>query len=382
MCLRFRLPVRADRWYAAAMRAALLAVVVLGLGCKRGAPEARTLEPPTLEEAKQFATDFAKLLTPCDSERLEKVMDIDLMIDRMIAGRAIKRSELRDLRRGFVGTLCSSLDSTWTARHVHTREKAGVPKPLIRLTSDAGIEYLELELDKHDGKVRVADLYVFTRGELMTQTMTIVMDTLLERKQDTMSASLQLQSLQRHLAAKEFRQAYDAVQRLPAAIRTMKQVRQLEVRAAMGMEDDVMYLKVIESYAAAFPGDPSLDLIQIDGAYLRKDWDGLLKLIDNLDKRIADPFLDTIRATTHAEAGRWDVAVKHAKQASIGEPSLPDVWRILLTVQVGAGHNRGALKTLETLQQKFKELLDEASLRADPRWAQLADTDEYKASKK
>lgn len=65
----------------------------------------------------------------------------------------------------------------------------------------------------------------------------------------------------------------------------------------------------------------------------------------------------------------------------MAEPGLPEAWRTLLSAQVAAGHHRGAMQTLATIQDKLGELTDEASLRADPRFAALADTAEYQKRK-
>lgn len=112
----------------------LVAVFVFGLGCRR-------------EAARVFGIEFAKFVVPCDREKLETRIDRELLIDRAIAGRALKRRDMDELRTSFVSTLCNSLDGSWRARFVRNRIDNGVPKPVIRLTSDAGVEYLELELD-------------------------------------------------------------------------------------------------------------------------------------------------------------------------------------------------------------------------------------------
>ena len=217
----------------------------------------------------------------------------------------------------------------------------------------------------------------------MSQSVSALLDVMLAKdRSEAIATSSRMQRIQQFIVAEQWQDAYDAIQRLPPDMRDTKQVRHVEVRAVSGLENDELYAKTIEAYAAKFPNDPSLDLLRIDSEHIRKRFDKVLELIDALDKRVGgDPFLDSMRATALAHAGKLDEGIKRAKQATAAIPDIPDVWRTQLTLQVAAGHNRGALKTLETLQQTFKELPDEAALRADARWAALADTAEYAAWK-
>jgi hypothetical protein len=366
-------------------RSIVLALALL-LACKRTQPDARTPEPPTVEEATTFGDDFAKRLTSCSGETLLQLLDLDMMIDRTIAGRSVPRGDFAaGVRTNFAANFCSSLDPTARMHHLRTRVVDGQPKPLIRIVGETtGLEYLELVLDKHGGTIRAVDLYVYTRGELMSDSMREMLDKFLDvsKVSEANRIASQMEYVGKAIREENWQTAYDAIQRLPDEIRAAKPARQLEIRAASGLADNNLLIKKVDAYARDYPTDPSLDLLRLDAEWAKNRNDEALKLLDSLDKRVGgDPYLDALRAVSHAAEGRLEAAIKLAKQATTGAPDLPMAWKTLLMAQVAGGHTRGALKTLETLQQQFKQLLDEAALRADQRFAALADTQEYAAWK-
>jgi tetratricopeptide (TPR) repeat protein len=360
------------------MRPVIVAAVLV-LACKSArAPAAREIVPPSADEARAVATLVASALVPCSRAKLETLVDRELLVARAIAGQRIPAAVARQTRDGFLDPFCESLQSMTRADVVGVRLDAGSPTPVIRLlTGEERYEYLELVLDHHDGVVRVADFFFYTRGEHSSSAMGSVTQQLIADTKLLRSAE-DVRAIQSHLVTGRYPEAYAIAQRLPPAVREIKQVQLLEVHVVGGLEDDAAYAEAIEHYAKRYPNDPALDVLQIDIAWVRERYDDVIAGVDRLDRRVGgDPYLDSLRASAHAYAGRHDEAVKLAKRATTALPELVDVWRTQLVAQVAAGHHRGALETLSTLQQQFGLLLDEPALRADPRYAALADTPAY-----
>src|SRR5665647_147712 len=149
-------------------------VVSFVVACKpREAPPAPVSKPPTPQESEQFAKSFASHMVPCQAGALDRDIDLDLLVDRAVAGRSISPADVRGFKRGLgsVGTmLCSQLTPDTTYTYLRTQTIDGTPRPLFRMLGDEGVNYHSLELDKQAGGVRAADLYIYMSGEQLSST--------------------------------------------------------------------------------------------------------------------------------------------------------------------------------------------------------------------
>lgn len=356
-------------------------VSVLVVACKKEQPAPPQVTPPTLDEATAFANQFAKHMLPCDRSALAADLDIDQMVKRALAGRRMHGNEASGIKNGVSGSLVTSLCEATTTDNgvaaanapsyalVRVRTVGGEPRPLLRLASDGGLTYHELTLDKQADRIRVADILLYATGETFSE----MIGTMLDAMSDYDDAN-PLIDAKRRLASGDPRGARETLKRLPDTMRKTKTVMMFDVAAAAASNDDAEYLKAIDAFSGQYPDDPALDLVRVDQAFLRKDYKQVLAHLDSLDKRIGgDPFLDVQRASAYLEIGDADKAVAAAKRATERAAELQQTWWALLTAQVAAKQFAPALDTVKALETKFKISLDEATLRADPRFVPLAD---------
>jgi hypothetical protein len=352
-----------------------LLVALALFACKN--PAARKVSPPTTQEAEAFAKDFAGKLSPCDTAAIDRLSDVDLMLSRAVAGRS--RLDMKEFKRGMgsLGTmLCRQFSADVNITYLRVQQQDGAPRPLIRLVSDKGVNYFQLELDKHAGQIKLADLYIFVSGEKLSETLGSLIDAM--SNSNTGAASKLIEVRQRMRDGK-WQEAHAEITTLPRELRDSKQVRLLEVLIAAELSDDV-YVKTMNTYAKMFPNDPSLSLVMIDNAILRKQYDAALKYMTELDTRVGgDPYLDVLRAGTLSSAGRTDEALAAAKRATEREATLQPTWWQLLTIQCANQRYADALPTLEALRDKFQVDVSADNLNNDERFVGLVASPEYKA---
>ena len=141
------------------------------------------------------------------------------------------------------------------------------------------------------------------------------------------------------------------------------------------------YKSAIDELVRRFPNDPSVALIEIDGAFLRGDFGGALHAIDVLDGAVGpDPFLDGMRAMILAARkgpGDLDAADAKAENAMRGEPSLPIGFMAQLAIRLGRHEWTKALEQMDLLGQRFDMKFDDRTVRTVPMFEGLAETTEY-----
>jgi len=169
---------------------------------------------------------------------------------------------------------------------------------------------------------------------------------------------------------------------LPAPVRRTRMVQLMRVRLGEQISQDA-YKQALDELAKDYPDDPSLALMQVDGAFLRGDLDGALKNIDLVDQAVGgDAFQDAIRAEVYLkrnQPGDLDRAAERAEAAIKTEPTLAKGWWARLDAAVYRKDFAKAFETIEHLQQHFKAKLDDAALHKVPSYAEFLASPEYAA---
>lgn len=360
---------------------ALILVFIGSIACSRSQPEARKLTPPTAQAAETFGKDFAKYMSPCQADELDRRIDRELIIQRAVSNRYVTDADVKGFKRTFGGigpVLCRQLDaqSNVAANFLRIHTVGGAPRPLIRLLQDGALNYYELDLDKQADAVRVADITIYMAGERISELVGKMFDML---KGESAATASSLTTISQHINAREWKEAHAALKALPAKLREHKAMRLMEVQITAELGDD-LYREAMDGYAKAFPNDPSLALVGIDHAILQKRWADALRHIDALDTLVGgDPYLDTLRADIIGEQGNREQALVLATRATERVPELVACWWQLLTQQTANQRYQDAIGTVKTLRDRFKQDVSQETLRGDDRFRVFADSPEYVA---
>jgi hypothetical protein len=360
------------------MRHIVVALVIALCSCKK-APRARAVQPPTVAEAETFGKEFAAKLAPCDAAAVDRMIDVDVLGSRAVAGQTAEFET--GFKRG-LGSLGGKLCEQLTAQdakvtYLRTQQEAGVPRPLLRLISDAGVNYYQLELDKQRGTVRLADFYVFMSGENISATFASLIDSV--GTASAASTAPKLKQIRQHMQAHRWEDAHAILTALPAKLRASKGIKLIEVQVTSELGDEA-YLAALNDYTRAFPNDPSLALVSIDRALLREEYDTALKYMNDLDTRVGgDAYVDVLRSGTFELAGKSAEALAAAKRATEREPTLEDGWWQLLTLQASRKLYKDATASLEVLRDKFAAEVTTDTLVGDERFVELVESPEYAA---
>ena len=373
------------------MRALLVALLVLS-ACKETTAEMPKTSPVTAAQAEDFAKRFEVAMSKCTHD-VEDMVDLDTMLRMGLAGKTMDRDFMKGVLQGARQSratsqmLCSAVASGGSYKLLRIRTVDGEPRPIFRsIIKDGGFNYHELRLgtseDNHN--VRAVDMYVYISGENMSATFAELFGGAMKsmNRGDDMDAMKNgMTHVRQSVASGAFKEAHDQILKLAPSLRATKAVRLLAIQAEMHL-DETDYMKMIDTYRADFPGDPSIDMVSIDGYFLHKDYAGALKTLDRLDQRVGgDPYIDTLRSHMYAAMEKIPEAVKTATSATTREPELVDGWYALVDADAAAKDFPGAVKAMDVLKKKFQITFDDAALATQPSLAAVLASPAYKAWK-
>lgn len=364
---------RAETGYARAMLRSITVASYLALmlcaaaGCRSKAKPPPTPEAVTMAEAQALGEAIERSLAVCEPSTLDDALDIEHTVRLAAAGHSLTDAERRDIVKGAKSAmalgreLCADVASGSQYRLLRAREQAGEVSLVFRSLGEQGLNYLEFYVGKGPAdQPRIYDAYMYINGERFSETMGDMLAAFMGSKDLQRSAttfSREIQNARDHLRANELEQAGAALRRLPPAMKVRKPVRLLEVMVAF--DDDEAYEKAIASYEAAYPGDPSLDLVSIDGHLLRKQYDEGIAALERLDQRIGgDPYLQVLGATFLSEKGDLDGAWTRVQDAIAREPELENAYWVAIMIALERESFDDAVAIMTTLRDRFEVQFD------------------------
>jgi hypothetical protein len=331
------------------MRLLWIAVLV-AVGCKDGR-EARpsvAVDPVPEAVATTFAHSFAGMAKNCEEQKLARMIDAPAMAAKFAAQSTLPTAPeaARQLANSTLGAriLCAWMRGVDEYKLLRVRMVGSEPRPVLRrLIKDprsgatvVGYDELQLGTSRKDRQVRIVDAFSYVQGQWITQ--------LLGGNLDAMAKSLdylgdlplmaetvrKARDLQRGGSNKE---ALAIIDDLPANVRQYRGVQMMRVRAAAGISPEA-YKQALDELATVFPNDPSIAMVETDGAFARQDYAAALKWIDMIDQAIGgDAFLATHRAVAYLRLGQLDKALEHADKALAMEPELARAQEVKAEVQ-------------------------------------------------
>jgi hypothetical protein len=368
------------------MKSALAATVVaVFVTACRHDPAPPPFEPVGKGEAEAFGRLFATLLERCRPGELAPRWNAEVTARRAVRDTKADGSIKDGLVAAFTAERlwegqCQGLKIGASKSHyLGVREVAGTWRPLIRILGDNGLNYAELELGRFPHGAMAVDATYYNTGEPLSRTLSRLMGSAQTAMDDgTLGDGQAMLRITQRAQAGDSAGALAIIQQLPPALRKDKAIMLMEVGLDPG-DDEARYLAAIDRFEKAYPADPALDLVSIDGFFLRQDWRRMHANLDRLDRRVADPYLDVMRSLAYRQAGTLDKALAAAKRATAREPELRDAWDAQSQICIVMQDFACAVGALEVLAKRFDAPTSEADVRALEGGAALVASDAWKA---
>ena len=372
------------------MRLPLLALVLVA--CKTPQLD---VDPVSSAEATEVAERYAAAVAPCNEATLGPLIDEEAIAAKFAQqskalGISLAAQQMVDQAQG-VHSLCIGNKTAFAAKLLRVRTVDGQPRPLLRRLMKAprsgatmvGYDELQLGKSRRDHKVRVIDVYFQAAGQWLTEAMSGVTNAVLDAT-DSLGAIDLANSLRKASTLHEGGSNVEALailDGLPTSVRQTKPVQIMRVTISLAISREA-YGRALADVAHMFPGDPTIALLEIDGAILRGDYDAALRNVDTVDAAVGgDPFQDSVRAKIlqmRNAPGDLEKASERLETAIRTEPSLKALWETKLDIEVARQRWPEAVATLDMLRRTFRVVFDETKLRAIPgHYGELLDSPEY-----
>ena len=383
---------------------ALLACSLAWAGVLRGAPVlAGAPEPvarseqaaPSEEECAAFGEEIARAVNGGTASAVVDLLDPYALAARTLAGIEMKD----DFRRGVAGGIASSARESMLrafggfgkARFLRVLKVDGELRPLVRLmTQDGGMNYHAYVVARRaSGRLKWVDTHVCLTGELMSETMRRLLlpavaeenagflERLTRGEGEYMKNLPKITAVQQKLQTGDIAGAQALLDTLPQELRAMKPILAMRLLVAQ-KGDQAAYLEVIREWESHFPGDPSLGLVGIDGAFLRQDYDGGLKSLGRLRAYTGDdPHLDLLEATMLRLARRFPEARAAARRCLAADPTQSSAYDALLQTELDAKNHAGVAALLSELETNYPGFDMDQAIAAAAEYAEFRGSPEY-----
>lgn len=345
----------------------------------------------------QLAAGIERGVLAGDADVVDSLVDLESIITNMTTGVRARRASRERFVAGFRTSfhlgkqICDAIAKDGSYKFLRLHEVDGVPHLLFRLLAGNGLNYHELRLaTSNAGPPRIVDCYVFIAGEWLSETLRRVYiramaetdqslgDTLLGKEQVLLRHVGDIKALNEKTQAGEGDAALAIYQKLPETLRADKTVQLLRLQATRVAADGDEYATAIADFARLFPDDPALDLVSIDGWFLKKEWDRTLQVIDHLDQRIGgDAYLDVMRGICFAASNRPDRAKECFAHAIEKEPTLAISYFQLIVVALREHDWKEVIRLLTALEKDLKRTLGD--LESIDVYAEFVKSEDYLA---
>ena len=296
-----------------------------------------------------------------------------------IVERALKPFKVNErFRKGFmngamsklapelINQLKSVIANGGTYKLVKVVSRNGERHIVFRLVDpNSGLNYHDFQLERANGKVRASHFFIALTGEEYAETIsTLLGPTIISsnsilgkvtgEQQRQLKVMQDLKKLKTLSAAGNKAEALRVYDSLPEDTRQLKAVLLMKMQILDVDEDEAVYLETIEKYSKLYPNDPSLGIVTLDAAYIRKDVALLEKSRTLLQEWTGgDPYLDLLMGGLLAELGEVDKAVQLTKDIDPSPLNFADPHDYKMSIAMANKDYQTVLKELRVLRDKF-----------------------------
>jgi hypothetical protein len=353
------------------------------------------------QDCRDYAQAVVRAVATGDQAAFNGLVDWDLIFDTATARLGVPetaRAEyIRGLRsemetKGGLGRqIIEKSRKGGEFSFLRTREKHGRRVALFRSIGpprEPSVGYYEFVVTRGpDGKIRGANIYSFSSGELMSEGIRrillpsaasksrTILDKLLTGEQDSVRDNPKLPSITAAINQGNMQSALEQIKQLRPGTRKQKAILLLRLRAAQSA-DAKDYAATAEEFRTLFPQDPCLDLLLIDYYLIKNDFARALECVDRLDRSVGgDPYLTLARASIAVKRGDRAEARRLGNAAIDQDPSFQKAYYFLVDLALEDGAHAETLSGLQRLHSKFK--MQFKDLRTVPAYAGFVKSSQY-----
>lgn len=331
-------------------------------------------------------------------ELFDEVFDLGSLFGRMIWPAKPSSSDIAEFIKGtkaeggsLGSSLASRITSTGRLTLLHARKNDHGTTLLYRLlaSEEGGFDYIEFLVGKDkEGNPALVDMYAASTGEYVSQLLRRVyasngngvigklMDVVKSADAEkTISANEEMSALIRN---GENQKVLDYYETLPEGVQHQKIIQLRRLAAATLMQNDSIYSTVIQDFGTIFPDDPALTFKQIDYYILRKEYDSVQVVLNRLDARVDDPWLDYQRAEIAFQQEQYNKAVEYSERLIQKDSAMLEPYYMLIAIALHQDNYPGVNQALKRMQASGLATIDFEGIEASENYEKYRASKEYR----
>ena len=231
---------------------------------------------------------------------------------------------------------------------------------IYRLYADGSLNYHDYELGRSNGKVYIADMFIYVTGEEFSETIINLAGSLVENNMSGESDLKGLRQIKLLLSQARYKEAKEAFDALPAKLKDQRSLQITHLLICSGLDEE-SYSNAIDRFKELFPNEPYMFLIMIDASMLQKNYAAALEYVNKTDSVInKDPFLDYYRGLLYRIMNDQPNAVRYLEAVSASMPHFSEGIVALIEQYINDGNFEKAKKTITSYRNEEK--FDQESL--------------------
>lgn len=348
---------------------------------------------PTEQECTEFAKKIETGIAARDPKPLDEALDVKALIVRATEGVEADAK----FRQGFITgaskhaglgtTILNGLGDDGSYKFMRMHQADGKVRALFRMLNEQGVNYHDFTVEKDaNGAVRFSDVFIFLMGEPLSQTMRRiylqasakqggVLGKLLGWENDFIKNADKFQQITQAMQTGQAEVAKKLYNELPESMQNdrMMLVHRTQWASKLG---EVEYAAAFEAIRKAFPNDPSMQFIGIDGLFIAKKYDEGLKSLDQLIQTLGpDAHLYMLKGNFYFVKEDLPNAVAWDRKAIELEPDLLAPYWALLTVLLQQKDFAAIKDVLITIEKR--ELVELDNIEKNEGYAEFVKSPEY-----
>jgi tetratricopeptide (TPR) repeat protein len=321
-----------------------LFIICLAIGCQ---PK---IEAVSKDEALKFAEDMEMAAAKKDPSFFSSRINIDVFAERIekLKGneyaKGIKTGMREGLRKNNLEkAMFEAMGKNGFFERVKVYEKNKAYYGIFRMYGDGGINYYDIELAKTNGKVGIADMYIYAVGDNFSNTVGELLNGFKNTKLSKAEEDLeQISYIKELMSLKKFAKAKDVLNSLPPKLRNTRIVDVIDIQISTEL-DEATYLTSMQNFETKYGNDASAQLILLDMYLLRKEYEKAINAINIIDSTInKDVFLDYYRGLIYNLKGTEDLAIASFEKLVKNKPDFEGAYAELFVHYIEKGDKKKA----------------------------------------
>lgn len=276
------------------------------------------------EEGTAFASRWEAAMAAGDQKAVVEMVDLEAFHARAFSDLPLDRGwkkalagTFEEIFGGLAGATEEQVASGGGYTFVHLLRRGDARHALFRLETVDGFNYHDLRLRKDADGVTCDQFFIAITGQELADQMrsqivpAILADAKLSSKlsgeaRRELRWLIDMNSMSAAFREGDHARTCEEYDRLPPEVQVRKHPAFMNVTASAQV-DEARYLEALERYRELFPGDPAIEFLSLDAAFITEDSEALARCGAAISRWTGgDPWIDSFIADARAAIDEGD----------------------------------------------------------------------------